>query len=41
MGEEEWICDDRNVYEETKKILEMTDEEFAEYYKNKYGKDFS
>ena len=36
---EEWICDDRNVYEDVKKILEMTDEEFEEYIKSKRDKN--
>ena len=30
----EYICDDRNQFEEVKKINSMTDEEFAEYIKD-------
>ena len=30
----EYICDDRNQFEEVRKINIMTDEEFAEYVKN-------
>lgn len=36
----DYICDDRHLYESYDKIRSMTDEEFEKYLIEKYGKEY-